>query len=992
MGSRWSVGLAASGNGTAETSLPSISDALTLPVDALLERLGSSLSGLSSREVERRLEVFGYNEVAGRRKRSLIIEFLYHFRNPLVIILLIAGLTSYLLGDHESAIIVFSIVVMSTLLDFYQEHKAERAAEMLRERVALTATVIRDGFKREVKMSEIVPGDIILLSAGDVVPADARVINAKDLFVDQSALTGESFPVEKTPTPLKSGDFPITEWSNYLFMGTSVVSGSAMAVVVRTGGRTEYGRISRALAVRGPETEFQRGIRRFGYMIMETTFLLVLFIFFINALYKRDVLESLLFSVSLAVGLTPELLPMIISINLSKGAIDMARKKVIIKRLASIQNFGSMDVLCTDKTGTLTENRIRLIFHVDIDGRESGKVLLYSYLNSYYQTGLRSPLDEAVLAYKSIDITGYMKIDEIPFDFIRKRLSIVVEHENQRYMITKGAPEEILKICSFYELDEVVSDLTDETRRKIERKYLELSAEGYRVLGVAYKRLREYKPVYSVSDESEMIFLGFIGFLDPPKETAREAIRLLREAGVELKILTGDNELVTRKVCEHLGFEIKGILLGSEIEHMRDDALARAVEEVNVFCRVTPAQKNRIISALRANGHVVGFLGDGINDAPSLRNADVGISVDNAVDVAKEAADIILLENDLTILHDGVLEGRKTFGNAMKYILMAVSSNFGNMFSVAIGSLFLPFLPMLPIQILLNNLLYDLTQTAVPLDDVDREYLEKPKRWDIFFVRRFMVVFGPISSLFDFLTYFMMLLAFKAAEPLFQTAWFLESLLTQTLVVFIIRTRLSPFYRSRPSKALIFTSASVIIFALALPYMWLGTVFRFVQPPIEFYIALVAIIGTYLTLVEAAKRWFYRRYGHRLEQMLMPSRGIGLHLSRTMRVTQDVIAMIYLRDEDEIPVDSLISDLERAVAYPISPEEIYRSLQYLRRASLVSIDWREGKIRREKAMKDYVDKYVFSELWPKILDDWRGISTYLKARYGRINQEYNYPA
>ncbi|MBS7606768.1 magnesium-translocating P-type ATPase [Candidatus Bathyarchaeota archaeon] len=725
-----------------------------------------------------------------------------------------------------------------------------------------------------------------------------------------------------------------------------------------------------------------------SYMIMETTFLLVLFIFFINALYKRDVLESLLFSVSLAVGLTPELLPMIISINLSKGAIDMARKKVIIKRLASIQNFGSMDVLCTDKTGTLTENRIRLIFHVDIDGKESGKVLLYSYLNSYYQTGLRSPLNEAVLAYKSIDITGYMKIDEIPFDFIRKRLSIVVEHENQRYMITKGAPEEILKICSFYELDEVISDLTNETRRKIERKYLELSAEGYRVLGVAYKRLREYKPVYSVSDESEMIFLGFIGFLDPPKETAREAIRLLREVGMELKILTGDNELVTRKVCEHLGFEIKGILLGSEIEHMHDDALARAVEEVNVFCRVTPAQKNRIISALRANGHVVGFLGDGINDAPSLKNADVGISVDNAVDVAKEAADIILLENDLTILHDGVLEGRKTFGNAMKYILMAVSSNFGNMFSVAIGSLFLPFLPMLPIQILLNNLLYDLTQTSVPLDDVDREYLEKPRRWDIFFVRRFMVVFGPISSLFDFLTYFMMLLAFKAAEPLFQTAWFLESLLTQTLVVFIIRTRLSPFYRSRPSKALIFTSASVIIFALVLPYTWLGTVFRFVQPPIEFYLALAAIIGAYLALVETAKSWFYRRYGHRLEQVLMPSRGIGLYLSRTMRVTQDAIAMIYLRYEDEISINTLISDLERAVAYPISPEEIYHSLQYLRRANLVSIDWREGKIRREKAMKDYVDKYVFSELWPKISDDWRSISAYLEARYGKTNQEY----
>ncbi|MEM1555176.1 MAG: HAD-IC family P-type ATPase, partial [Desulfurococcaceae archaeon] len=417
---RRGIGQAALGRGFVEVVLPSISNVLTLPVDVLLDRLGSSLSGLSSEEVERRLKVFGYNEVARRRKRSLIIEFLYHFRNPLTIILLIAGLTSYLLGEHESAIIVFSIVVMSTLLDFYQEHKAERAAEMLRERVALTATVIRDGVKREVKISEIVPGDIILLSAGDVVPADARVITAKDLFVDQSALTGESFPVEKTPTPLKSGDLPITEWSNHLFMGTSVVSGSAMAVVVRTGGQTEYGRISRALAARGPETEFQRGIRRFGYMIMETTFLLVLFIFFINALYKRDILESLLFAVSLAVGLTPELLPMIISINLSKGAIDMARKKVIIKRSASIQNFGSMDVLCTDKTGTLTENKIRLIFHVDVNGRESEKVLLCSYLNSYHQTGLRSLLDEAVLAHKSIDIAGYMKIDEIPFDFIRK--------------------------------------------------------------------------------------------------------------------------------------------------------------------------------------------------------------------------------------------------------------------------------------------------------------------------------------------------------------------------------------------------------------------------------------------------------------------------------------------------------------------------------------------------------------------------------------------
>jgi len=975
--------------GIAEVSLPSVADALTLPVNELLSRLGSSLSGLSSEAAERRLKIFGYNEVARRRKRSLIADFLYHFRNPLIIILLIAGLISYFLGEHESAIIVFSIVVMSTLLDFYQEHKAERAAEMLRERVAVKATVLRDGVKRDVKISEIVPGDIIFLSAGDVVPADARVISAKDLFVDQSALTGESLPVEKTPTHLKSANVSVTEWSNYLFMGTSVVSGSAMALVVRTGAQTEYGQIARVLAARGPETEFQRGLRRFGYMVMQATLLLVLFVFLMNAFYNRDAIESLLFAVSLAVGLTPELLPMIVSINLSKGAVNMARAKVIIKRLASIQNFGSMDVLCTDKTGTLTENRIKLIFYVDLEGKDSDKVLLYSYLNSYHQTGLRSPLDEAVLAYKSINVDNYKKVDEIPFDFVRKRLSIVVEGEGERIMVTKGAPEEILKACSFCELNEVIYDLTEEFCRRIERKYLELSSEGFRVLGVAYKRLKEYKPTYSVNDENEMVFLGFIGFLDPPKETAREAINLLKEAGVELKIITGDNELVTRRVCKYLDFEIRGILLGNEIEQMHDDALARAVEETNVFCRVTPAQKNRIISALKANGHVVGFLGDGINDVPSLKNADVGISVDNAVDIAKETADIILLENDLRVLHKGVLEGRKTFGNIMKYVMMAISSNFGNMFSVAGGSLFLPFLPMLPTQILLNNLLYDLTQTAIPADEVDQEYLEKPKRWDIFFISRFMLIFGPISSIFDFLTYLIMLLVFRAEEPLFQTAWFLESLLTQTLVVFAIRTKKAPFYRSRPSKTLIFTSASIVVFALMLPYTWLGAIFKFVRPPLEFYLALAAIIGAYLALVEAAKRWFYKRYGHRLEQTLIPYRRVGLYLSRTARTVQDVIAMIYLRAEDEIPVSTLVSDLEDAVTHPISPEEIYRSIQYLRRAGLISVNWREGKIRRERAMKDYVEKHVFGELWPRISEDWRNISLFIQARYGRINQEYN---
>ncbi|MGF3571938.1 MAG: magnesium-translocating P-type ATPase [Candidatus Bathyarchaeia archaeon] len=658
-------------------ALPSSEEILTLPVDELLARLKTSLTGLSSEDVERRLEIFGYNELVKKRKRTAIFDFLSHFRSPLIIILLIAGLISGFFGEAPNAIIIFSIVTLSVVLDFYQESKAERAAEMLRQRVATTATVLRDGIKKEVRLAEIVPGDIIFLSAGDIAPADARVLTAKDLFVNQSALTGESFPVEKTAAPLKSYEPSITEWSNYLFMGTSIVSGTATAVVVKTGNLTEYGKIAKRLVAREPETEFQRGIRSFGYMIMQVTFLLVVFVFFINALYMRSVLDSLLFAVALAVGLTPELLPMIISVNLSKGAIAMARKGVIVKRLAAIQNFGSMDVLCADKTGTLTENRIRLVLHVDINSEENEKLLLYSYLNSYFQTGLKSPLDEAVLKFRDIDVKDYRKIDEVPFDFVRKRLSIVVEFQNQRFMITKGAPEEIAKVCAYYEVGEVVADVTDEMRRKIEQKYVELSAEGYRVLGVAYKRLREDKPIYTADDENEMVFLGFIAFLDPPKETAKESLQLLKNAAVELKILTGDNELVTRKICEYLGFEIRGIVTGSEIAQMHDDALARVVEEVNVFCRVTPAQKDRLINVLKNNGHVVGFLGDGINDAPSLRSADVGISVDNAVDVAKESADIILLQNDLTVLHDGILEGRKTFGNTMKYIMMGVSSNFG---------------------------------------------------------------------------------------------------------------------------------------------------------------------------------------------------------------------------------------------------------------------------------------------------------------------------
>jgi Mg2+-importing ATPase len=851
-------------------SMMDIEELLLMPIEELLVHLNTSRLGLSSQEAENRLRIYGYNELAKRRKRTGIVEFFLHISNPLVIILLLAGLVSTFLREIANAVIIFSMVFLSVVLDVFQESKAEKAAEMLKEKVTTTATVLRDGVKQEVKLSEIVPGDIVYLSAGDIVPADARVINAKDLFVDQSALTGESFPVEKTTEPLKAKAAPITEWNNCFFLGTSVISGTATAVVIKTGNFTEYGKIAKKLVAREPETEAERGLKRFGFLITEVTFLLVMFVFLINALYKRDALESLLFAVALAVGLTPELLPMIISLNLSQGALAMSKKGVIVKRLKSIQNFGSMDVLCTDKTGTLTENKITLVLHVDIQGNNSEKVLLYSFLNSSNETGLKSPLDEAILRYKDIDVKDYQKIDEVPFDFTRRRVSVVVKHERQRFLIAKGAPEEIIKVCSYCELADKVLDLTNELHKKIENKYNDLSSDGFRVLAVAYKKVRVEKAVYSVSDEMDMVFLGFVAFMDPPKETAKESLQLLSKDGVELKILTGDNELVTRKTCEQLGFKIKGVVLGSEIAQMHNDALARVVEEANIFARVTPVQKDRIMNALKDNGHVVGFLGDGINDAPSLKTADVGISVNNAVDVAKESADIILLQKRLEVLHDGVLEGRKTFGNTMKYIMMGISSNFGNMFSAAGASLFLPFLPMLPTQILLNNFLYDVSELAIPTDNVDLEYIEKPKRLDISYIRNFMIYFGPISSIFDFLTFYVMLHVFNAWNnpPLFQTAWFIESLCTQTLVIFAIRTRRSPFFKSKPSKLLLISSLSVVAFTLLVPLTPIGDWFQFEDPSITFYLFLFLFVVAYLTLVETLKRFFYKRYAYRIEQVL----------------------------------------------------------------------------------------------------------------------------
>jgi Mg2+-importing ATPase len=858
---------------------------LAAPPNQVLESLGSSTSGLTSEEATRRLEQYGPNAISGKRRISVVAQYLSHFKSPITLILLFAAVLSGILADVRDTIIIFIIVLTSVSLDFFQEYRAERSVEKLIKRVATTATVLRDSHKQEIGIAELVPGDIIFLSAGDVVPADSRILTSKDLFIDQSALTGESFPAEKNPAILADSNLDdSTKWTNFLFSGTSVTNGTAMAVVIKTGSSTEYGDIVKKNLEKKPETEFERGLKRFGYLIIQVTFVLVIFVFIINALYKHSFIESLLFAVALSVGLTPGLLPMILSINLSRGSTNMSKKGVIVKRLAAIQNFGSMDVLCADKTGTLTQNTVTVILHVDFQENDSEKVLLYSFLNSSFQTGLRNPLDEAILKYKEIDISGYQKVDELPFDFSRKRLSVVVSNNDNTIIITKGAPEEINKVVSSYELNGDLQDISQDALQRIEKTYNELSARGLRVLGVCYRVIAgTAQTLFTVPDETNMVFLGFIAFEDPLKETAGESLELLRQAGVKLKILTGDNELVARNIGQQLGFQVyksrrrktfdetlgylvstpsvetMNIVRGTELAAIDDNALARVVEKADIFTRITPAQKSRIMNALKANGHVVGFIGDGINDTPSMKVADVSISVVNAVDIAKESAEIILLNNDLTLIRDGVIEGRKTFGNTMKYVLMAISSNFGNMFSAAAASLFLNFLPMLPIQILLNNLLYSFAQLSIPTDNVDPEYLERPQRLQTSFIRDFMISFGPVSSIFDFLTFFVMLVIFKASAPLFQTAWFVESLLTQTLVIFAIRTRKVPFFKSAPSKPLVLNILVVLAFAIALPFTKFGGFFSFVPLPINFLLILIVFIIAYFGLVEWLKKWFYAR-------------------------------------------------------------------------------------------------------------------------------------
>jgi Mg2+-importing ATPase len=818
-------------------------------------------AGLSSTEARSRLTKFGPNLFRDHQEQPLWLQFLSRFKNPLVVLLLVASAISAFTGEMTNFIIITVLVLFSVTLDFVQEHRAGKTAESLRHSVSVRARVIRDGKSIEVPVTEVVLGDLAVLSAGDMVPADGLILEACDLFVKQALLTGESYPVEKHPGAPAANATDLQDATNAVFMGTTVISGSARMRVVKTGAGTAIGAIADSLTRQPPPTAFEIGTHRFGLLIMRLTILLVLFVLLVNAFMHKPWLESFLFAVALAVGLTPELLPMVVSVTLSRGALHMAKKRVIVKRLAAIQNLGSMDVLCTDKTGTLTEAKIRLEQHVDAQGKPSERVLELAYLNSFFETGLKSPLDEAILNHENIDVSAWKKIDEVPFDFERRRVSVLLDKGDTRMLVVKGAPDEIVSFCTHYEEQgaELQSPVDKTVLKRLHEQQNALEKEGFRVLGIAWRQVPLDHPHAVVGDETELVFAGFAGFLDPPKESAGAALAALKDSGVTVKIVTGDSELVTQHVCAQLNLPVTGVLTGKEIAQMDDSALRIRAETANLFCRVNPSQKDRVILALKARGHVVGYLGDGINDAPSLHSADVGLSVDSAVDVAKEAADMILLDQDLHVLHDGVLEGRRTFGNIMKYIMMGTSSNFGNMFSMAGAALFLPFLPMLPTQILLNNILYDLSEVPIPLDQVDPDELRKPRVMDMKFIRNFMLVIGPISSAFDFLTFYVMLTVLKANETLFQTGWFVESLSTQVLVIFIIRTRGNPF-KSRAHPVLVATSLMVVAIGAALPFTPLGTYFGFVAPPAQFYAILVAMVVTYLAIVEMAKRGFYCWY------------------------------------------------------------------------------------------------------------------------------------
>ncbi|WP_103669403.1 magnesium-translocating P-type ATPase [Pseudanabaena sp. BC1403] len=861
-------------------------------VDEVLHLFETELEGLSEPEAKQRLDKYGLNEIAREKKIAWYVQLLKTVTNPLSLLLIVLAIVSLFTGSTTAALIIFIMVLFGGLLRFSQEFKSNKAAEKLREMVSAKATVNRKNDSQndkretaspskdvkaitkgaEIEVKLLVPGDIIFLSAGDMIPADIRLIEAKDLFLSQSTLTGESLPAEKHVDLSDRNEKNPLELANLCFMGTAVVSGSGTAVVVETGGHTYLASLAKTVSGSKPRTSFNKGVNGVTMLLLRFMLVMAPLVFLINGIFKKNWVEAFTFGLSVAVGLAPEMLPVIVTANLAKGAIAMSDKKVIVKNIDAIQDFGSMNILCTDKTGTLTQDKIVLQRHLDPYGQESTDVLKYAYLNSFYQTGLKNLLDIAVLEHdqelESLEIEkNYQKFDEIPFDFVRRRMSVVIEEMGKQHvLICKGAVEEVLKVCTQLKVHDRVEVMDDAARTKVADLQKSLNSDGLRVIAVAYKVMPTDQAHYAINDESDLILLGNIAFLDPPKDSAAEAIKALKRSGVDVKILTGDNEIITQKICKDVGLPVQNVLLGSDIEALSDDKLAEVAATTTIFAKFSPTQKAKVIQVLRKKGLVVGYMGDGINDAAALREADVGISVDTAVDIAKEAADIILLEKNLLILESGVMEGRRTFANIIKYIRMGTSSNFGNMFSVLGASALLPFLPMQPVQILINNLLYDFSQTGIPFDDVDREDLAKPPQWKIDNIQRFMIFIGPISSVFDYATYALMWFVFGATtrdnQALFQTGWFVESLMTQTLIVHVIRTSKIPFFQSRASLPMLMITATIMGIGLYLPFSPIASSLGFVPLPAVYFVWLAFILTSYCILTQFVKTWFIKKYGY----------------------------------------------------------------------------------------------------------------------------------
>lgn len=879
------------GNGFTEVATARLKAASRSKNDTLFPLLESNPEGLTKEEVEDKQETFGLNEVHHEKAPSWYRQLMHAFINPFIGILLIIASISFIIDvwlakpgekDYKTVIMVSFMVMISVLLRFFQEYRSNQAADQLKSMVKTTATVLRkESGKIEVDIKELVPGDIIFLSAGDMIPADCRMVQSKDLFISQSMLTGESLPVEKRNLAIENIEQrAVLELENICFMGTNVVSGTATAMVVTTGNQTYFGSLSKTIVGKRAETSFDKGIKKVSYLLIIFMLIMVPLVFLLNGLVKGDWLQALLFAVAIAVGLTPEMLPMIVTANLAKGAVNMSKRKVIVKRLSAVQNIGAMDMLCTDKTGTLTMDKIVLEKHLNIFGDTDEEVLKWAYLNSYYQTGLKNLLDVAVLEH--VELQNYLrveekftKVDEIPFDFQRRRMSVVLKQANGKHLLVcKGAVEEMLSLCShaldpgedkelhietdnIIPMDEKVRDIILSTSKK-------LNTEGLRVLLVAIKEFDERALTYSIEDEKEMVLTGFIGFLDPAKPSAFTAIEALQKLGVSVKVLTGDNETVTKKICRDVGISYNRVLLGSDLERMTDKELQVEIKDVAILAKLSPIQKSRVVKVLQTMGHTVGFMGDGINDAAALRDADVGISVDTAVDIAKESADIILLEKDLMVLRKGVIYGRRTFGNIIKYIKMTASSNFGNMFSMLGASAFLPFLPMLPVQILLQNLLYDISQVSIPWDDMDADFIEQPKKWDASGISRFMIFIGPISSIFDYATFAIMFFFFKANSPehqsLFQTGWFIEGLLSQTLIVHMIRTRKIPFIQSWAKAPVVALTSIVMVIGILIPFSPFASALKLQPLPLIYFPFLIAMLTCYCLLTQFVKNWYIRKF------------------------------------------------------------------------------------------------------------------------------------